>query len=165
MRHTLLYLPASSICISPPFLFFSFLFLPPEFQTHFPLLYIWSVWLPPIHKDSQCLQRSCLLTPISTPFFVKLEIIHFLRLPGEKGHRENDGVLGGLMWWSALIWLIHEVFPFIIEKLELSYMWHLHKRQFISRSRYEIGSGEEVRRSVQNWGRKYETSNFLVIFK
>lgn len=57
------------LCLVACFLFFSFFFLPPEFQTHFPLLYIWSVWLPPIHKDSQCLQRSCLLTPISTPFF------------------------------------------------------------------------------------------------
>lgn len=35
-----------------------------KFQLHFPLLYIWSVWLPPIHNDSQCLLKSCLLTPI-----------------------------------------------------------------------------------------------------
>lgn len=48
---------------------FPLLFCASEFQLHFRLLYIWSVWLPPIHNDSHCLQRSCLLTPISSPFF------------------------------------------------------------------------------------------------
>lgn len=73
------------------------LFFASEFQLHFPLLYIWSVWLPPIHNDPQCLLRSCLLTPISL-FFDKLGIIRLLLAARRK--RSQEGIIE---FWMAAV--------------------------------------------------------------